>query len=272
MRNTSCTLTTLVYFFRHLNLVAFRATPTLLWRLSKNGQQQTFCKLIQKKTNAVIFRPKSKQISCDHITLLYAHETIEIVSSVKILGVTFTQNMLWDVHIESVLGKLSRVVGMMARHRFILPFKIKLLVYNALFFSSLYYCFLVWGTTTYTNLERLHILQKKFVRALFNVPYNSHTSDLFLKGNIIRVFNLYNYKLSLAFKREIKENLKFFRELSNLAKNTHSYGTRHIEQWKVVTARANYSMQRISYTLPTLLNSFHKLQIHLQITSARTLR
>lgn len=225
-----------------------------------------------KKTKAVIFRPKSKQITCDHITILYTNEAIEIVSSVKILGVTFTQNMLWDLHIESVLGKLSRVVGMMARHRLILPFKIKLLVYNALFFSSLYYCFLVWGTTTYTNLERLHVLQKKFLRALFNVPYNSHTSDLFLKGNVIRVFTLYNYKLSIAFKREIKENLKFFHELSHLAKNTHSYGTRYIEQWKVVTARTSYSMQKLSYTLPTLLNSFHKLHIELKITSARTLR
>lgn len=114
-----------------------------------------------KKTKAVIFRPKSKQINSSLITLLYENEKIEIDSSVKILGVIFTQNMLWDAHIESVSGKLSRVVGMTARHRAILPFNIKLLIYNTLFFSSLYYCVLVWGTTTRTNLERIHILQKK---------------------------------------------------------------------------------------------------------------
>lgn len=112
----------------------------------------------------------------------------EIVSSVKILGVTFTQNMLWDVHIESVLGKLSRVVGMMARHRLILPFKIKLLVYNELsFFLPCIIVFWYGARRHIPILKDFIYCRKKFDEHLVNVLYNSHTSDLFLKGNIIRV-------------------------------------------------------------------------------------
>lgn len=176
------------------------------------------------------------------------------------------------MHIESILGKLSRVVGMMVRLRPLLPYRIKVLVYNTLFFSTLYYCLLVWGTTSRTNLEKIHILQKKFLRVLFNMPYNAHTSDLFPKANIIPVFNLYHYKLSQAFKREVKENLQFLHELSNLTRNTHSYITRCTEQWKVVTPRANYSTQKISYTLPTLLNLFLKSSLDIYITDVRALR
>lgn len=154
----------------------------------------------------------------------------------------------------------------------LLPFKVKLLIYNSLFYSYLYYCLLVWGTTTFVNLHKLLVLQKKFVRLLFNVPYNSHTKNLFQEANIISVLKLYHYKLTTAFRREVKLNRSFLRELCSLELNDKFYVTRHKEIWRVVTPRTNYLREKLSYTMPMLLNKYNNLGVDVTQITAQQLR
>lgn len=111
------------------------------------------------KSNAVLYRPKSKHIACT-MNLTYQDKNIEALRNIKILGITFSQNMLWDNHIDSVAIKLSRILGMTRRHRAILPYNVKMIIYNSLFYSHLTYCSLVWGTSTYTNLQKLCLAEK----------------------------------------------------------------------------------------------------------------
>lgn len=132
------------------------------------------------KSEAVLFRPKNKVISITK-DLTINSTKIEIVNSFKILGIIFTNNMSWDNHINYLNTKLSQIVGMLNRHRHIVPMSVKLMIYNSLFYSHLNYCHLVWGTTTPTNLDKILLLQKKAVRAIGNMPFQSHTSDLFKK-------------------------------------------------------------------------------------------
>lgn len=154
------------------------------------------------KTKAILFRPKSKNASIT-APLLYNSTNIEFVTSFKTLGVTFSEHMTWEHHINLVCTKLARAVGVVQRHRFILPTKVKLLLYNSLFYSHISYGYLVWGTTGLTNLEKIHRLQKKMMRAICNSPYQSHSSPIFRKLSVIKIFNLYDYRLSLSYICEI---------------------------------------------------------------------
>lgn len=99
------------------------------------------------KSKAIIFHPKNKPIKVI-ANLVYQSSVIEIVPSFKLLGVYFSENMQWDDHINHILLKTSQVVGLLLRHRSILPQKVKLILYNSLFCSYLNYCTLVWATTT----------------------------------------------------------------------------------------------------------------------------
>lgn len=85
------------------------------------------------KTKAVIFRPKNKHINVTKDIFINSSQ-IEIVPAFKTLGVIFQENLSWDDHINHIISKLSRIVGILYRHKHILPLRIKLILYNSLFF------------------------------------------------------------------------------------------------------------------------------------------
>uniref|UniRef100_A0A147BKW6 Putative tick transposon n=1 Tax=Ixodes ricinus TaxID=34613 RepID=A0A147BKW6_IXORI len=94
------------------------------------------------KTKAVIFCPKHKLVTITRDIVLNSSK-IEVVKSFKLLGVIFTETMLWNSRVYYLISKLSQVVGVVNRHRYMLPAKVKLLIYYSLFYSQINYCNLV---------------------------------------------------------------------------------------------------------------------------------
>lgn len=96
------------------------------------------------KTKAILFSPKQSRAVLEG-NLLLGNDIVEVVDSVKALGVHFHKNMSWDLHINHVITRIAKSVGILAKFRFFLPQEVKLKIYNALFLSHLNYCILVWG-------------------------------------------------------------------------------------------------------------------------------
>lgn len=206
------------------------------------------------KTKAVLFKPTNSK-ACISNNLCIGTSSIEIVPSVKSLGVFFDEHLTWNKHIDNISSKLARVVGVLTRLRFFLPQKIKLLIYHSLFFSHLNYCLLVWGRTTATNITKLHLLQKKAVRAVSDSAYDAPTQPIFESLGVRPVHGLHDQKLIKSYNSETRTNCNFIRKLSNLTPHDTIYNTRHPEAWFVPCPRTNYGKQLLCYTLPCLLNS-----------------
>lgn len=130
---------------------------------------------------------------------------------------------------------------------------IKIKIYNALNMSNLNYCFLVWATTTSSNLNHLHTLQKKAVRQIAGVPYDAHTKELFIRFNFISMPKLYSYTLCTRYKQCLKNNEQILLALAELKTRTPLYATRNNEFWQVPFSRNRYGEQSVRYTL---LNMF----------------
>lgn len=124
------------------------------------------------KTKAVVFTPPQKCINQD-ITLHLGSDNIQLSNEVKTLGVIFNKHLNWDDHIERTAGALARTCGILGKFRQVLPSKIKLLIYHAIFSSHLSYCHLVWGTTSRTIIYKLSVLQKIIIRLIAIVPYDA---------------------------------------------------------------------------------------------------
>lgn len=148
------------------------------------------------------------------------------------------------------------MTGVIGRLRYLLPKGIKLLLYHSLFSSHLNYCHLVWGTTTATNLNQIYLVQKKCIRHIFNAPFAASTNVLFCISGIVKIHQTYNYTLSRKFKLETCKNITNLRVLANLRIRHLNYPTRHGEKWEVDTVRLNSGKERLSYTLPSLLNHY----------------
>lgn len=104
------------------------------------------------------------------------------------------------------------------------------------------------------------------MRTLFNVSNNHHASDLFPQEHLVPIL----YYMSTNFQKKIMENRRF---VSNIAWLQHmtSCATRHKDIWEVVTARMNYSKEKLSNTLPTLLNEHNRPGIDILTTTKRNL-
>lgn len=141
-----------------------------------------------------------------------------------------------------------------------------------MFESYLNYAHLVWGTTTLANKNRLNLLQKKSLRSIWNLSFSAHTGHLFQKYCITKIFDLYNVRLALSFKKELAKNCKNLSELACLCPNAPVYTCRNTERWHVPTFRTSYGLQTLSNTLPRLLNKLEARNIDMTRTSKKEVR
>lgn len=147
----------------------------------------------------------------------------------RCLGVVFSAHMSWETCVNSVLTKLARITGIVSRPKYILSPKIKILVYRSLFYSHLNYCQHVWGTTSFSNLQKLYIMQKRYLWNVYNGEYNTTISFCHKTGNIT-THKLYYYRLSSRYNYEVRRNIHNLDTLAHLETNDHYYKTRHKEQ------------------------------------------
>lgn len=233
--------------------------------------QSNYMRVNEKKTKAVIFRPRNKPIT-PHDSITFNSREIEIVDHFKCLGAVFSSHMSWEDHTNHVVRQLARVTGTIGCIRYILPKSIKLLLYNTLFCAHINYCQLVWGTATYSSLQKIYVLQKKFLRYVFNADYGAPSKAFFRETGIIKIFDLYQYRLSVRFKLETKNNINYIRRLANLKEKEASYPFREPETWLVPTPRINTGKQRLQYRLPSLLNTYKSANFNLSTCTNRELR
>lgn len=96
------------------------------------------------KTKVMVFRARNKKFKLD-VPIMCSGQEVEIVEKYKTLGVTFSSTLAWDSHVENLCKRLSSTAGALSRCRALLPTKIKLQIYNALFSSDVNYCSLEIG-------------------------------------------------------------------------------------------------------------------------------
>lgn len=118
------------------------------------------CLKIKYKTNVILSFPKDKILNVRK-SLVWDGFPFELLGGFKTLGVYFLENMVCNALVRYIKTKLSQVIRLTFCHHFVLPSTIKLLIHNSIFFSRLCYRYLIWGATISTNIQQMHILQKK---------------------------------------------------------------------------------------------------------------
>ena len=102
---------------------------------------------------------------------------IDRVTEFNFLGLIISSNMKWKKHIDHIALKLSKIIGIMYRLKFILPADVLLTIYNSLILPHFNYCHLAWGSNI-TAGHKLHLLQKKAVRIVDHRHFLAHTEPI----------------------------------------------------------------------------------------------
>ena len=146
-----------------------------------------------KKTSYMVFGNRHVN---NNIKIRIDMEEIEKVHVTKFLGVYIDYRLDWKRHIDHIINKVSKSISIIYRASQKLNETALLMLYNTLILPYLSYCSEVWGRTYITNLNPFFAKQKKFVRIIGRLSKHDHTTPLFLKFKILKLFDLFEYKAS----------------------------------------------------------------------------
>lgn len=148
---------------------------------------------------------------------------LNLVPSTVFLGVTLDAKLQWGPHIEALAGKLSSAAFAIRKIRQVTDEATARLVYFAYFHSIMSYGILLWGSAA--DVETIFILQKRAVRAIYNLGPRDSLRELFKEINILTLPSLYIYQNILY----TRKNMASFQKKSDI----HNLNTRHKDKLAV---------------------------------------
>ena len=184
------------------------------------------------KSNYVIFRPYQKQLALKPKIVVYDNVlsksvNLECKDYVKYLGVLIDCSLSWKFHIEHIVVKISRLVGIIAKLRHFVPRNTLLRIYQSLILPCISYGLAAWGLASKSYLTKILVPQKRALRFIFFAERCEHAVPLFIHADILPLNFLY-FKSVCCLMYDVR-NRKVPNNILNLFSDTasiYSYNTR----------------------------------------------
>ena len=110
-----------------------------------------------------VLRVTNKKKTIDAKYQLHGH-TLESVTSAKYLGLTFTNKLQWDQHINYITSKANKTLGFLRRNLKIPSIRIKEQAYFTLARPLVEYATTVWDPYTQTDINKVEAVQRRETR------------------------------------------------------------------------------------------------------------
>ena len=119
---------------------------------------------------------------------------VEEKKCTKYLGTLIDNKLSWNQHIQYILPKLSKGIGILSKLRHFAPIQVIKSLYYAFIQSHLNYSLLNWSSATPSSLQRIALICKKAVRYMSFKNKYSHTPPLFKQLDILPFNSLILHK------------------------------------------------------------------------------
>ena len=131
-------------------------------------------------------------------------EKLEFVDKTVFLGITLDTRLQWGPHLTSLAGRLSSAAYAVRKIRQFTDVDTARLVYFSYFHSIMSYGILLWGRAA--DIESIFILQKRAIRAIYDLRRRDSLRELFQEINIMTVPCQYIYENIMY----VRKNLHLF--------------------------------------------------------------
>ena len=183
---------------------------------------------------------------------------INKVESTKFVGVMIDDQLSWKTQTHYLCKKVSRNIGIITKLKHFFPWKTLHTLYCTLILSILNYGILAWGNSNRSNLNKIHLLQKRAMRIIFNKRYRAHTNLLFHQSKSLKINDLYSYNLgNFMYQLEINDLPIRLTEMFIKNQEIHNYPTRQSNHFHPPRTRTVTLQKTFIYTGPILWNSLN---------------
>jgi hypothetical protein len=181
---------------------------------------------------------------------------LECVSSAKYLGLTISNDLRWNTHINNICKKANGVLSFIKRNLRIPSRDTKTKAYKSLVRPSLEYSASVWDPHTQQNIKKLEAVQRRSARFVLNRYHNTSSPTEMLeqlqwpslaqRRRIQRLsifhkmyhnhvsFNLHNYITPSSRPGRLDNAAAFIIPTSNTDLHLHSFFPRTVRQWNLL--------------------------------------
>ena len=208
-----------------------------------------------KKTKYMLFR-KQKRTDIRELNLRISNDAIQPVDDFNFLGLHINSKLNWETHTNVISKRMSRAVGVIKKLQLVFPKTILLTIYNALILPHINYCLLSWGSAS--AVKTIFTVQKRAIRAISSAGYNAHTEPLFNFFNVLKVEDIYNYRLLVLYYNLKHKNVPYhiasFLPKTSIARER--YPIRKSRLQPPLHAH-EYITKTCKYRLPVFLNSIN---------------
>ena len=157
--------------------------------------------------------------------------------------------MSWKHHIDHIVIKISRAIGLISKLRHFVPKHTLINIYRSLIAPYLSYGLIVWGQACKSYLDKLLKLQKRVVRFIYFSDHNQHAIPLFSDAGILPLqFSYYELAANLMFDIRCRDAPSNIRDLFEDISNIHSYNTRSSASKNFYTQSSRLSIQLNSFS------------------------
>ena len=177
------------------------------------------------KTVAMPFHTRQRTLTINECLIKINDDTIPFSTHTKFLGVNVDNNLTWKPHINHIVTKISKGVGILIDLSKELQKNILTLIYKTLILPYFTYCCITWG---FTYINKLFNIQKKAIRIITHSPTWYRSSPLFKQLQFLNIYQI--IKLQATFFMSDLLNNTFpntFEHKFLPTNNYHSYKTRN---------------------------------------------
>ena len=210
---------------------------------------------INSSKSGVMISTRSRKSIYPLPSLTANSDPIPYVFNYKYLGVWISSDLRWNTHFDHICSKLSCNIGMLNSINFGLPFRVKLKLYYAFFYSILNFGIVVTGYTTQRNITRLLRLQKRIMKTFLNLNFNSENFDLVCQQyNIISSDKLFFYRLAICSYLRVVHNI--MSPAVPITEITDRFDLRSNNRFLVPFYRSNFANGLLCRLYPFIYNLF----------------
>ena len=216
------------------------------------------------KTQAMIFST-NPIIRNAQPQIVINRTNIDVVRSISFLGVKIDNSLTWTTHIAYISSKIAKSVGIIKKVSNVLNRNSLISLYTSLVVPYLNYCNLIWGNASTCHLNRIHLLQKKAVRTIYELPLCAHTARYFVQCNVLNIYDIYKLNCSIflyklinncfppAFNNEFSNKIFVFSSDVNFAIPTRTSTNNTL---RLPRCRTTLRQKSLTYMSAKLFNEF----------------
>ena len=159
------------------------------------------------KTKYVVFGSRHMLQDKPDLNLKISGQKIERVSVMKYLGVLLDDTLTFEDHIQYVVDKATKKLGILRKSREFLPRNTSILLYKSLVLPHIDYCDLVYMTASEYHLNRLQLIQNVASRIILRA--NRRTSIKFMHNEL--------KLLMIKDRQQIHLSMECFRQINTIS-------------------------------------------------------